>query len=327
MTTLIFGGGGFVGLNVAERLLAEGRSVLLFDLRVPQVALDAFSSLPGRVEVILGDVTDPAAVRRAVRPGVDAVVLGAAVTADEEREAAEPDLILAVNLMSLPGILKAASEAGVRRTVNLSSGSALGAAATRAELLEEDTPADPVSLYAVSKFASERVLARLGALWRLDFVNLRLSTVFGRWERATGVRDTLSPFLQLMMAAERGEPAILPRPGVRDWIYAADVADAVRAVIDAPALGHTLYNVSTGQVWSVLDWADRLSALRPGFAPRLAEPGERATINLHGPTDRAPLSILRMQEDLGWQARRGLDETVSDLDAWRRKLGHRLAPL
>jgi len=319
---LIFGGAGFVGLNLAEAMLGAGHAVMAFDRSaVPEEAVRVFSALPGRFETKLGDVTDADAVAAAFRPGIDLVVMGAAITAGRERDAQMPATILRVNLLAQVPILEAARVAGVRRIINLSSAAAYGAAGDHVEELAEETPGDPAGLYAITKWASERIGARLGDLWGLDWVSLRLSGVFGPWERATGVRDTLSPHCQILAAAVAGESAILPRAGLRDWIYAPDVAEAAMAVAGAASLGHGVYNVSTGRRFSVLDWGQRLAASFPGFVCRLAEPGEAATIDFHGPSDRAPLAVERLAGDLGWRAKTDGLDSADRLAAWWREHG------
>ncbi len=322
MRVLIFGGAGFVGLNIAEAMLRVGDDVTVFDRApVPEAAQRACHGHPGRLETVTGDVTDAAAVARAVRAGFDVVVLGAAITAGSARDAREPETILAVNLTAQIPILAAAREAGVRRVINLSSAAAYGASGEREAELAETTPGDPIGLYAITKWTSERIGNRLAGLWGLDFVSLRLSGVFGPWERATGVRDTLSPHCQVLAAAAAGDPAILPRPGLRDWIYAPDLAQAVRLVAAAPALTHRLYNVSTGTRFSVLEWGQALAAAFPGFACRLAEPGEAVTIDLHGPGDRAPLTTTRLAGEFGWHAPTGHAVSAAALATWWRTHG------
>src|SRR5947199_413118 len=79
--------------------------------------------------------------------------------------------------------------------------------------------------------------------------------------------------------------------GVRDWIYAVDVAEAVALLIEAERPKHQLYNISTGVEWSALQWGQELAALHPGFNCRLAETGETPTVDLHSTADRAPLSV------------------------------------
>jgi UDP-glucose 4-epimerase len=317
MKILIFGGTGFVGLNIAAALLARGHAVTLFDrANLPVAAQRDFAGYRDRLTVVQGDVTDRQAVTEIVAGGHDAIVLGAAITAGPAREAADPESIIEVNLLAQLPVLVAARQSGVGRIVNLSSAAAYGGAGSRHAQLDEATACDPASLYAITKFASERVAARLAALWQVDIVSVRLSGVFGPWERPTGVRDTLSPQAQIVAAVRQRGEAILPRPGVRDWIYASDIADAVSLLIEAPKPRHALYNISTGQQWSALQWGQHLATLHPGFVCRLAEAGETPTIDLHGPADRAPLSVSRLAQEFGWRARFGCEDSAADLSHW-----------
>lgn len=306
MKTVIFGGAGFVGLNLAEALAERGHEALLFD-RAPS-AVSGF-------QVVSGDVRDRGAIAEVIVKGVDCVVWGAAITADAARDAADPELIVDTNLAALAPVLRRARDSGVRRVINLSSVAAYGEAAFSHEALDENLPSDPRGLYALTKFSSERLCSRLSELWSLDAVSVRLSAVFGPWERATGTRDTPSPFLRLMALAERGAAALLPRPGVRDWLYAPDAARAVLAILEAPRLAYRIYNIGPGRSFSVLDWGKRLAARRPGFSCAVGKP---ANIDLGGHRDRAPLSVQRLADETGFRARFGQDESVAHLDQWAR---------
>jgi len=317
LNILIFGGTGFVGINIAAVLLARGHRVTLFDrAALPHAATQAFAVYRDALSVMEGDITMPFAAEMLTEKGFDAVILGAAITAGPAREAADPQSILQVNLTAQLPILIAARRSGVGRIVNLSSGSAYGAAGFRHSSLDEQVPCEPVSFYAVTKYASERVVERLADLWQADFVSVRLSGVFGPWERDTGVRDTLSPQFQIIEALRYKREAVLARPGVRDWIYAPDVADAVALLIEAPKLRHKLYNISTGREWTALQWGQHLAGLHPGFVCRLARPGETLTVDLHTEADRAPLSISRMEDEFGWRARFGCADSAAHLNDW-----------
>jgi UDP-glucose 4-epimerase len=317
MRVVIFGGTGFVGLNIAAALLVRGHTVTLFDRAgLPPAAERMFTRDADRLTTVQGDITDSQAVEQIISRGCEAMVLGAAITAGPERDAADPETILRVNLLAQTPILIAARRCGVRRIINLSSAAAYGTSGFRNAPLDEETLCDPISLYAISKFASEKVAARLAALWSCEIISVRLSAVFGPWERATGVRDTLSPQAQIVAAMQSGREAILPRPGVRDWIYATDVADAVTLLIEAATPQHHLYNISTGVEWSALQWGEAFAALHSGFVCRLAEVGETATVDLHGAADRAPLSVERMAKEFGWRARFGCADSAADLSRW-----------
>src|SRR5215831_16232577 len=271
MNVTIIGGAGFVGLNIAQHLLDRGDAVTLFDqAELPAAARSAFARHDKRLRVLRGDVTDRVTIEGAIGAGCDALILGAAITAGAARDAAEPERILAVNLLAQIPMLEAARRAKLRRVINLSSGSAYGASGQRNPILEETTPCDPQSLYAITKFASERVAARLADLWQTDVISVRLSAVFGPFERSGGVRDTPSPQAQIIDCMRRGEAALLGDAGLRDWVYAPDVAEAVALLIDAQEPREVLYNISSGASFAALAWGEKMAVLKPGFVCRLA---------------------------------------------------------
>ncbi|WP_028349679.1 NAD-dependent epimerase/dehydratase family protein [Bradyrhizobium murdochi] len=317
MRILVFGGTGFVGLNIAAALLGRGHAVTVFDRAgVPPEARKDFTLHGDRLTAIQSDVTDSQAVEAVIASGYDAIILGVAITAGPAREASDPETILRINLLAQTPILIAARRNGVKRIINLSSAAAYGASAFRNVLLDEETPCDPVSLYAITKFASEKVAARLADLWQQEIISVRLSAVFGPWERGNDVRDTPSPQAQILNAMQDGREAVLSRPGLRDWIYAVDIAEAVTLLIEAVKPKHRLYNISTGVEWSALQWGQELAALHSGFVCRLTDSGELATVDLHSPADRAPLSIARLVEEFGWRARFGCADSAADLNRW-----------
>jgi UDP-glucose 4-epimerase len=316
MNVTIIGGAGFVGLNVAQYLLDRGDRVTLLDRgELPPAASRAFAPHEKRLRLLQGDVTNRASVEAAIGAGTDALVLSAAITADAARDAAEPERILAVNLLAQIPMLEVARRSGLRRVLNLSSGSAYGASGQRYPILEETTPCDPQSLYAISKFASERVVARLADLWKTDVVSVRLSAVFGPFERPGGVRDTPSPQAQIVDCMLRGKPALLDDPGPRDWIYAVDVAAAVAVLLDAQKPRHALYNISSGASFAALAWGEKIAALRPDRVCRLAGAGETATVRVHGPP-RALLSTARLTGEFGWHAKFDCEASAAHLHRW-----------
>src|SRR6478735_3122755 len=114
MRILVFGGAGFVGLNIAAALLACGHTVTLFDRAgLPPDARKDFASHGDRLTAIQCDVRDSRAVEAVIAAGHDAIILGAAITAGPSREASDPETILGVNLLAQSPILMAAQRLGV----------------------------------------------------------------------------------------------------------------------------------------------------------------------------------------------------------------------
>ena len=131
------------------------------------------------------------------------------------------------------------------------------------------------------------------------------------------MRQTLSAILQVTTAAYSNTGAvILPRAGVRDWIYSRDVAAAVAHLLEReqPILGPI--NIALGQEWAVADWCALLEQRFPLFRYEIAECASENSINFHGATDRAPLATMRLQDEVGFKAEYGLNAAFTDYLAW-----------
>ncbi len=326
MHALIVGGCGFVGLNIAEALLRRGDGAVLFDANpLHAEAARAFAALPGGVTVLQGDVRDPQAIAAAFADhDIDAVFYGAAMTSGPERERDAPDQVLGVNLLGLVNVIKASAAAGgVRRVINIASGAAYGRHRLEGDgaLVEEATPSAPETLYAITKHASELVSRRLTALLPLDVRSVRLAAVYGPWEIDSGARDTLSPMMQAALIALDGKSAVLPRRDSQDWVYSRDVATALLALMDAEGPGHDLYHISSNTACSVMDWCDALSRRYQDFAFVSDEDGDKTNINLHGDSDRRPLSGARLTADIGHTLPNDPNAAFQDFLDWMAQHG------
>ncbi|MDX2100976.1 MAG: NAD(P)-dependent oxidoreductase [Alphaproteobacteria bacterium] len=318
MSVLITGGTGFIGMNVAEALAAQGERVVLLSLEPPPPHAPAMAArLPGQIAAIQGDVRDQATVEALMAEAdVDRVVHAAVVTAGPQRERRDPKQILDINLMGTLSVLEAAQRRPIRRVVLLSSVAVFGQAGFVSQPLDEEAPVRPDGLYSITKYAAERTGLRIKQLSGLDVVAARLGAVFGPWERDTGLRDTLSPPYQCLVHAIEGREAVLPRPGLRDWVYARDVADGIVRLLNAPKLDHGVYHIGSGFRWTLEDWCSRLARRYPGFAWRLSADPAEMTVDLFSTTDRAPLLIDRLVAETGFRPRFDLDAAFADFMTW-----------
>ncbi len=315
MPVLITGGCGFVGLNIAESLMRRGEDVVLFDtLPPPEVAAAHLGSLPGALAAVAGDVRERSAVIAAIREhGVDRLVHGAAITAALPREAREARRIADVNLGGTIETLEAALACGLRRVVQIGTGSALGTVPDTLPAIDETYPARPESLYGITKYAAERTALRYRETRGLDVVVARLGVVFGRWEYDTGVRDTLSLPLQLMTIAEAGGRARFRPDLPNDWV------EAVAALLGAPTLPHPVYHLATGRRWSPASWCDRLAAAFPGFSYAITEDRDALNVGVTSAAARPPFAVDRMRDDTGFSARFDEADAFADYLAWYRE--------
>jgi UDP-glucose 4-epimerase len=116
--------------------------------------------------------------------------------------------------------------------------------------------------------------------------------------------------------ARQGRTCVLPRAGIRDWIYAPDIAAAAAAVLAAPQPLAPVYNVGAGRTASLLEIAFALQQRYPQFVARLAAQSEDATLDLYAPQDRAMLDTTRLAVDIGFRAAREMSATVAAWLAW-----------
>lgn len=327
MSVMITGGAGFIGLNVTEQLLRAGRRVVCFGLDAPAPAF--VGSLGAAAENLIverGDVRDRARARTVMkRHKVSAFVHGAAVTAGPARELREPDVVASVNLGGTIEMLEAAVQHGVRRFVQLSSGSVFGAGVkTEGFLHEEADRPVPDSLYGITKYAAERVAIRYRSRGRLDAAVVRLGTCFGRWEHDTGQRDTLSIPFRIMQLAQQGERAVYGAQYPDDWVYASDVARGILMLLDAPSLPRALYQLSAGKRWSLPTWCERVRSAYPAFSHELTDDPVRANVGTSAPSPRPPFAIGRISADVGYRPQY-LDECAfEDYLKWWRAWGREM---
>ncbi len=317
MIVFVTGGSGFVGLNLLEQLLGRGDDVVSFSLAPPpERAVRAFARLPGSLRHVDGDVRDTVALGKALaRSGARQVIHGAVITAGIDRERSDPTSIVTTNVQGTVNALDAARRQGVERFLYLSSASVYGAnALSDSELSEGRTAPLPISLYAVTKYAAEGIARRYGSIFDMQVVAARLSAVFGRWEYDTGLRDTLSPPYLLTQMAAAGSAAVLADEGWRDWIYGPDAASGIIALLDAAQLSEDVYNVGTGQTWSLREWCENLAARQPAFSYCIGGGPDVGTII--DPGHRSPLSIERISRDTTYSPRFTLVKALEDYLRW-----------
>jgi nucleoside-diphosphate-sugar epimerase len=253
---------------------------------------------------------------------IDRIVHTAAITAGPKREMTDAHRIVAVNLNGSINVLEQARErGGIRRIIVLSSVAVYGfsPAGPSGTYDEQASCPSPASLYGITKLASEQAAVHLGGLYDIDVRVLRLGPVFGPWEHRSGARDTMSPHLQVLEQALAGQEVVLPRPMAADWIYSRDAARGVVAVLGSQTLRRRIYNLGAGSKTDLLEWCGHLSR-HIDLRYRLADAGERASIDDGLRQDRPPLSTVALAADAGFSARHDVAAAARDHLDWTRRV-------
>jgi nucleoside-diphosphate-sugar epimerase len=162
MTVLVTGGAGYVGFNVVEDLLANGREVVLFDRgAVPPSAQRTVAPYAKQLTVVQADICDADQLTRAFEQHkVDGVIHCAAVTSGAEREARDPKSVVDVNLNGTINVLDAArrTQGETRRVFEFRFGLRRNAGKASAAFRRYFAPI-PIGLYSITKQAARNARA------------------------------------------------------------------------------------------------------------------------------------------------------------------------
>ena len=249
--TLVTGGAGYLGVPVVDELSAAGRTVRVLDVLLHDGQAGLVGALEARgVEVIRGDVRDPAVRRRALE-GIEEVVHLAAIVGDPAC-ARDPELAEGVNVEGTTALVLDARGAGVRRFVFASTCSNYGRLADPTVPIDEDGELSPVSLYARQKVAIERALLN-GGQAPLQVTCVRLATLYGVAPRMR-FDLTVNEFTRDLWAGRRLE--VFGEQFWRPYVHVRDAGRAIRMVLEAPGelVAGKVFNVGrSGENYRKLD--------------------------------------------------------------------------
>lgn len=221
MHFLVTGGAGFIGSNLVEGLLSKGYAVRVLD-NLSTGRRDNLMESANKIEFIEGDIRSYHIVREAME-GVD-VVLHQAALPSVPRSVHDPITSNDVNVMGSLNVLHAAKEARVRRVVYASSSSVYG---DTPELPKhEGMSPNPLSPYAVSKFAAEQYCRVFALVYGLETVSLRYFNVFGpRQDPGSQYSAVIPKFITAML--NNSQPIIYgDGEQTRDFTYVANVVQS-----------------------------------------------------------------------------------------------------
>ena len=302
-TYLVTGGAGFIGSHIVEALVARGENVVVFD-NLSTGKIENLAGFRDRITFIEGDLRDLDTVRSACG-GVD-YVLHQGALASVPRSIANPIASNEVNVNGTLNVLAAARDAGVRRVVYAGSSSVYGDTPTLPK--QEDMPANPLSPYAISKYAGEMYCQVFTRLYEIEAVVLRYFNVFGPRQDPTSQYAAVIPLF--ITALQRGEAPRVFGDGEqsRDFTYVANVVEANLLACEASEAAGQVINVACGDRITINDLIKVMQQLLEVETDPIYDPPRPGDVK-HSMAD-----ITRARELLGYEivvpVEEGLRRTV-----------------
>ncbi len=330
--TLITGGAGFVGSNLAHRLLGSGRRVRILDnLSRPGVEqnLQWLRKAHGaQLEVVVADIRDAHAVREAVAGAGQVFHFAAQVAVTTSLENPQEDF--AVNALGTLNVLEAVRARPSPPPVLLTSTNKVYGGlmdvplslqgqrylpqdeAVRTRGIGEGRPLDFHSPYGCSKGTADQYVIDYARSYGLTTCVFRMSCIYGPRQFGTEDQGWVAHFL---LRALRDEPITIYGDGkqVRDVLFVDDLVDAfLLAEQNASRLSGRAFNIGggPGSTISLLDLVDRIEALH-GRRPALAFDDWRTGDQRYYVSD-----TRAFEQATGWRRRVDAEDGITRLYHW-----------
>ena len=328
---LITGGAGYIGSHTALELLNEGYEVVVYDnlCNSSKESLKRVEELTGKtITFYEGDVMDEAALKAMLeKEGVDAVIHCAALKAVGE-SVQKPLEYYRNNITGTLTLMDVMKQTGVKNIVFSSSATVYGSP-EEMPITEECPKGQCTNPYGWTKSMMEQIMTDVQkANPDMNVILLRYFNPVGAHESGRigedpkGIPNNLTPYITQVAIGKLKEVGVFGNDydtpdgtGVRDYIHVMDLAEghvkALKKFDDKPAV--YIYNLGTGHGYSVLDVIHAFSKAVGKEIPYVIKP-RRA-----GDIATCYSDATKAKVELGWEAKRNLDDMCRDAWNWQSK--------
>jgi NAD dependent epimerase/dehydratase len=304
---VVTGAGGFIGSHLCEALVHRGdrvRALVRYNGRGESGRLASVpEEVSEEIEVVLGDITDPYAMREILR-GADTVFHLAALIAIPYSYRA-PHSFFATNTLGTVHVLQAALDESVGRVVHVSTSECYGTAIRVP--ISEAHPIVGQSPYSASKIGADQAAESFRRAFGLPVVTIRPFNTYGPRQSARAIVPTI-----ITQALTSGVVRLGSLDPTRDLTFVTDTAAGLMLAGDAPdVLGETI-NLGNGKEISIGDLATRIFDLlaAEGREPRIEQDAERVRPP-KSEVERLCADASKARSMLGWEPKVSLTDGLS----------------
>ena len=306
MKLVVFGGGGFIGSAICERLLADGHQLRIFERpRVPPYRHFAENE---HVEWTTGDFSSTHDLRDAIE-GMDGVVHLVSTTLPKSSNE-DPVYDVETNIVPSLHLLNAMVEHKVKRIVFISSGGT-GYGNPQYIPIDEKHPTEPVVSYGITKLAIEKYLHMFSKLHGIKAVTLRVANPYGERQRVETAQGAIGIFMHNIL---KDKPIEIWGDGSvqRDYIHVSDVADAFAKAITYDG-EKECFNISSGKGISLNELVEMMKNIIEQPVQVNYKPGRSFDIDI------SVLCNKLAQKELNWQPQVTMQEGLTRTAAWMKE--------
>ena len=331
-TIFITGVAGFIGSNLAERLLKEIEGIKIvgldnmndyYDVRLKEYRLEKLSSSK-TFSFVKGNLADKELINSIFEKYTPQVVVNLGAQAGVRYSITNPYAYLQSNLAGFLNVLECCRHYEVKHLVFASSSSVYGLN-SKVPYSEEDKVDTPVSLYAATKKSNELMAHSYSKLYGLAVTGLRFFTVYGPWGR-----PDMAPML-FARAISNGEQIKVFNNGnmIRDFTYIDDIVEGILRVIDhiptsnqdwsaqnpdpsSSTAPYKIYNIGNSHPVKLMDFIQAIEGA-------IGHPAEKIYLPMQpGDVYQTNADTSALQNELGFKPDKPIKEGVQETIDWYR---------
>ena len=306
MTSLVTGGGGFIGSHMVDRLLSEGHDVRVID-NLSTGRLENLDHLKGHknLSIYQMDIRNKEEIQPIFKD-VDYIFHFAAL-ADIVPSIQRPQDYYSSNVLGTFNVVECAKNTNIKKLLYAASSSCYGIPdqyPTR-----ETAEIRPQYPYALTKRLGEETILHWGQVYGLPVITLRLFNVYGTRSRTSGTYGAVFGVFLAQKLANKPFTVVGDGTQTRDFTYVTDIVDAFYTAAMSDIKQDT-FNVGSGGTYSI----NRLCELLGGEITNIPKrPGE---------PDCTFADTSKIHDVLGWEPKISFEDGVSkvleNIDYWRK---------
>lgn len=295
MRIVVSGGAGFIASHIVDAYINLGHQVIVID----NLSSGKNDFVNNKAIFYKVDIRDKSAIEDIMRREKPEIVNHHAAQISVRISTEDPILDAEINILGLLNLLEAGRRVGVKKMIFASSGGVVYGEAKELPTPENYQPLIPLSPYGVAKLASEYYLHFYYQTYKIPYIALRYSNVYGPRQNPHGEAGVVAIFTQKLLNLET---PIINGDGkqTRDYIYVEDVVKANEKALETKSIGS--FNIGTGIETDVLTLYKKLQEIMGSQIT--ARHGTAKT----GEQKRSCLNASLAKKALDWQAKVNLAE-------------------
>ena len=293
---MIFGAGGFIGINLLQTIL-KTRDDVFGVSSAPEKSWRLQKAQIPKKNIVVGNLLDKETIRKIIKKTKPQTIFNLAAYGSYSKQK-DSEKIYQTNFLAAVNLIETLKKFGFKNYLQAGSQSEYGLNSSRPSETDELIPN---SHYAVSKTGCYYLIKYYGKVERLPVVHLRFYSVYGPWEEP----DRLIPTL-VKYAKKNQLPAFVDPEISRDFIYIDDVVEAMillAAKLSLKCYGEA-FNIATGKKTTIKE----LAFLAKGIFKIKTRPVFSSMKNRNWDLKDWWGNPNKLEKEFNWQAATSLDQ-------------------